>query len=180
MKVPYLKTIVAAGLLFAGVALAQGPGSGPGYGGGYGPGMGGYGPGMMGGGYGQGRMGGYGPGGGFGPGRGGYAMRGEGFGPVEALNLSDEQRDKILAIREEHRQKNWPAMGKLREEQFKLRRLAYADNADTSALAEQQKKVDELRREMLKSRVETHKQIEGVLTPEQRKQFRGFGPRWAG
>jgi hypothetical protein len=46
--------------------------------------------------------------------------------------------------------------------------------------AEQQKKVDDLRREMIVSRLETRKQIEGVLTPEQRQQFRQFGPRWLG
>ena len=131
MRVPYLKTIVAASLLFAGVALAQGPGFGPGCGG---PGAG-YGPGMTGGGY--------------GPGMGGYGARGQGFGAFAALNLTDEQRDKILAIREEHRQKSWSALGKARDEMFK-------------------------------SRLEMHKQIESILTPEQRKQFRGFGPRWQG
>lgn len=143
MRVPYLKTIVAASLLCAGVALAQGPGFGPGFGG---PGAG-YGPGMMGGpglGYGPGRMG-----GGYGPGMGGYGARGFGQDALASLNLTDEQRDKILAIREEHRQKNWSAMGKVRDEMFK-------------------------------SRLEMHKQIESILTPEQRKQFRGFGPRWAG
>jgi Spy/CpxP family protein refolding chaperone len=33
---------------------------------------------------------------------------------------------------------------------------------------------------MIVSRLETRKQIEGVLTPEQRQQFRQFGPRWLG
>jgi Spy/CpxP family protein refolding chaperone len=31
---------------------------------------------------------------------------------------------------------------------------------------------------MLKSRVESRNQIDTVLTPEQRKQFRQFGPWW--
>ena len=88
-------------------------------------------------------------GGGYGSGMGGYGPRGQGFGAFASLNLTDEQRDKIFAIREEHRQKNWSTMGKVREEMFK-------------------------------SRQEMHKQIESILTPEQRKQFRGFGPWWTG
>jgi Spy/CpxP family protein refolding chaperone len=128
---------------------------------------------MMGGGYG------YGPGmmGGYGPGYGG----GRGFGPgggLASLNLSSEQRDKIAAIQEENRRKNWDAMGQMRAEQFKLRQMYSADKIDSNAVAEQQKKVDELRRQMLKSRVDAHNQISAILTPEQRKQFRQFGPWW--
>jgi Spy/CpxP family protein refolding chaperone len=159
--------LAAALALGSSFALAQGPGYGPGMGGGYGPGMmGGYGPGMMGGGYGGGMMGGY--------GRGGY-----GGGPLAALNLTDEQQDKIFALQEEHRRKNSDTMSKMRSETFKLRRMYNADNADSKAIVEQQKKVDDLRRGMLASRLEMRKQVEGVLTPEQRKQMRQFGPWWA-
>ena len=173
--------------------FAQGPGYGPG--GGYGPGMmGGYGPG-----YGRGMMGdGYGPGYGYGPGQGsGPGMMGRGYGgggygygpgmmgggygpggPLAALNLTDEQRNKIFALQEENRAKNWGTMGKMRSEMFKLSSLLNSDKADTNTVLEQQKKVDELRREMLKSRIENHKQVESVLTPEQRKQLRQYGPWW--
>jgi Spy/CpxP family protein refolding chaperone len=162
--------LLALGLAAAAAVYAQG---GPGYG----PGAG-YGPGMMGGyGGGPGMMGGYGPGpgmmGGYGPGWGGPSG-----GATAALNLTDEQREKVLAIQEENRRKNWDTMGKMRAEQFKLRSLYNADSVDPQAFAEQQKKVDELRRAMLVSRLETRKQVEAVLTPEQRKQFRQFGPRW--
>jgi Spy/CpxP family protein refolding chaperone len=61
---------------------------------------------------------------------------------------------------------------------FKLRRMASADNADTNAVVEQQKKVDDLRRQMLASLLDAHKQVEAVLTPEQRKQFRQYRPWW--
>ena len=146
---------------FALPALAQGPGYG-------------YGPGMMGGYGGPGMMGGY--GGGYGQ-RG--MMRGYGNGPaIESLDLTDEQRQKILAVQEENREKNWSTMGRMRAENFKLRSLYLADNVDANQLAEQQKKVDELRRDMLKSHVETRKKVETILTPEQRKQLRGFGPWW--
>jgi len=144
-------------------AFAQGPGQGygPGYGPGYGSGMGGYGPGM--GGYGSGP--GYGGGRGFGPG-----------GGLAALNLSSEQSEKVAAIQEENRRKNWDAMGQIRAEQFKLRQMYNADKIDSNAVSEQQKKVDELRRQMLKSRIDARNQVAAILTPEQRKQFRQFGP----
>ena len=132
---------------------------------GYGPGMmGGYGPGMRGGGYGPGMMDGY------GAGRG---------GPLAALNLSDEQQEKLFAIQEEHRRKNWDTMSKMRAESFRLRRMYNAESVDTKALLEQQRKVDELRRQVLASRLDMRKQMETALTPEQRKQLRSFGPWWA-
>ena len=152
-------TVLAAATIGA-TAIAQGPGYGPGMMGGGGPG---YGPGMMGGG---------GPG--YGPGRG----YGPGTNMLESLNLTDEQRDKIQAMQEENRQKNWATMGQLRTEMFALRRMYYADKVDPNAVAEQQKKVDELRREMLKSRLESRNRVEALLTPEQRKQFRQYRPWW--
>jgi Spy/CpxP family protein refolding chaperone len=116
----------------------------------------------------------------------GYGRGGPGYGPgmmgmLQLLKLSplnDEQRDKLLAIQEENRRKNWDKMGEMRSEQFKLRRMYNADNVDSQAFAEQQKKVDDLRREILVSRLESRKQMEAVLTPEQREQFRQYGPRW--
>jgi Spy/CpxP family protein refolding chaperone len=157
-----ITAIGAALALTSSLALAQqGPGYGPGMmgGGGYGPGMmggGGSGPGMMGGGYG----------------------RGSG-GPFGALDLSDEQQEKLFAIQEDNRRKNWDKMSQVRSETFKLRRLYNAESADSKTLLEQQKKVDDLRREVLASRLEMRKQMESVLTPEQRKQARQFGPWWA-
>lgn len=113
---------------------------------------------------------GYGSGMGYGPG-----MRG---GGLTALNLSDAQAEKIFAIQDAQQQKNWPTMSKMRSEMFKLRRMYYDDKADPKAVSEQQKKVDDLRRTMLQSRLESRKQIEAVLTEEQRKQFRQSGPWW--
>ena len=160
-----LAALALAGAVTA--ALAQGPGpGGPGYrpGYGYGPGMmggSGYGPGMMGGGYGPGVMGGYGPGGG-----------------LESLGLSSEQREKIAAVQEENRKANWSTMGQMRSEQFKLRQMYNGEKVDPGAVADQQKKVDELRRQMIKSHVEARNQINAILTPEQRKQLRQHGPWW--
>lgn len=149
-----------AGLFALGIAgvvaaaFAQGPGAGYGPGYGPGPGMGGYG-------YGPGMKGGYGRGGG-----------------LAGLDLSSEQHDKIAAIQEENRQKNWNAMGQLRSEQFKLGQMYNADKVDSAAVSEQQKKVDELRRQLLKSRLDARNQVAAILTPEQRKHLRQSGPWW--
>jgi len=151
------KTLMIGAALALASSLACAQGYGPGYGQGRGM-MGG--PGMMGG-YGPGMMGGYGAGGMF-----------------AALNLSDEQREKISAIQEAQRQKNWATMGAVRSEQFKLRGMYGTEKLDADKLVAQQKKVDELRQQMLKSRVEAHNQIATVLTPEQRKQLRQFAPWW--
>ena len=148
-----MKRLVVLGAALAAAAsfaLAQGPGYG--YGPGYGPGSG---RGMMSGG----------PGAGAG---------------LAALNLTDEQREKVFAIQEEHRKKNWAAMGEMRSEQFKLRSMVRGDKLDADKVVEQQKKVDALRQQMTKSRVETHNQIAAVLTPEQRKQLRQVSPWWLG
>jgi Spy/CpxP family protein refolding chaperone len=156
MKPNTLKAGLAALALAGavGAALAQGPGSGgPGYGPGYGSGM----------------MGGY----GYGPG-----MMGGNGGGLASLGLSAEQREKIAVVQEENRKANWSAMGQMRSEQFKLRQMYNADKVDSAAVADQQKKVDELRRQMLKSHVEARNQINAILTPEQRKQFRQYGPSW--
>jgi Spy/CpxP family protein refolding chaperone len=69
-------------------------------------------------------------------------------------------------------------MGQVRSEQFKLRRMYDTDKIDAKAVAEQQKKVDDLRRQMQQSRIETHNQVLAILTPEQKKQVRQFGPWW--
>ena len=164
-------TAMAAGVVLAfaigsSAVAQQGPGYGPGPGYGYGHWMmGGRGPGD---GYGRGMMGGYGPGGGYGAGAG-----------LAALNLTDEQREKVARIQEDNRSKNWNTMGQMRGEMFKLRQMYYGDKLDSNVISEQQRKVDELRRQMLKAQIETRNQVAGVLTPEQRQQFRSFGPWWA-
>jgi len=138
----------AALALTTSIAFAQG----------YGPGMMGAGPGMM---------------------MNSDMMMGPGMtmgGPMMAsLNLTDQQEDKLFALHEEMRTKNFATMGKMRAEAFKLNRLMKAENVDTKAVLEQQKKVDEVRREMFASHLEMRKQVEAVLTPEQRKQLRHSG-----
>ena len=139
MKSPALKLIVVALAVTAGSAFAQGYGYGPGMGGrgmGYGPHMG-YGPGM---GYGRG-----------------------GWGPGAGAGLTDEQRAKVAALQESHRERNWQAMGELRKEQFKLRELQASAKPDAKAIAQQEKKVDALREQMFKQRNDMRREMQALI-----------------
>ena len=173
-----MKAMVMLGLATA-VATAMGQPAGiagppPGYGGHpamMGP-YGGGGPGMMrpyGGG--PGMMGDY----------AGWVGRGWGRGnqlgaALSQLDLTADQQEKIAKIHEDTRQKNWDAMGQLLSEQFKLRGLYLADKVDANAIVEQQKKIDELRRVMIKAHVEMENQIDALLTQDQREQLRSAAP----
>jgi len=183
-------------------------GYGPGYGpgnmmGGYGPGMMGgygsgsapaYGPGMMGGygpGYGPGMMGSYGRGGGWGSGWGGMgSMMGMmgmmgitghgamGVWPYYALDLSEQQRSKMSQIQDEMRKKNWEVVGKLVDEQARLRDLYAADKRDAAAIGKQTMKIAELRRQLVEASVDAHNRIEALLSKEQKERLRSFGHGW--
>jgi len=93
-------------------------------------------------------------------------------GVLARLGLTTDQQQKIATIHEDTRQKNWDAMGQLLSEQFRLSRLYLADALDVNAIIEQQKKVDELRRVLLKSHLEMEIQIEALLTKDQRELLR--------
>ena len=158
----------------------MGPGMMGGYGGyGMGPGMmggyGGYGmgPGMMGGygGYGMapGMMGGYG-GYGMGPGMmGGYG----GYGPAVAgvLDLTDQQQRKIEDIQENLGKQQWGLMQSMHSQMLALPQAYDQENLDVDAIMKTQKALSDTRLQMLRNNLEAQKQIEGVLTAEQKKRI---------
>jgi len=171
----------------------MGPGMMGGYGGyGMGPGMmgGGYGPGMMGGyggyGMGPGMMGGY---GGMGPGMmgGGYGMGPGmmmGYGALNGLDLSDEQRAKIDKIFDAERKQHWSVMGKMMDEQSKLRDLYAQETPDPKKVGAVYGEMAKLRQQMIETHVQASNEMQQVLTKEQREQLRqwnrggwGWGPR---
>jgi Spy/CpxP family protein refolding chaperone len=165
--------------------FAQTGGHGPGMVGGYGQSEGGYGPGMMGGyGMGPGMMGGYGSYG-MGPGMmggyGGYGMGpgmmyGYGANAAGTLNLSDDQREKIAKIQEGLSTKHWDLMGKMQEQQYKLRDLVASGKADDATVGKAYKRVEELRRQMWTTAADARTQMDAVLTKSQREQLqRGWG-----
>lgn len=167
-----------------------GPGyhMGPGMGmmGGNGPGYG-MGPGMMGGGYGgmgmMGGMMGMGPGmmgGGYGMGPG--MMGGYGMG---MMNLSDDQRAKMNKIVDGERKQHWAIMGKMMDEQTKLRDLYSADKPDPKKVGAVYGEIGKLQQQMIETHVQATNQMQDILTKEQREQIRqwhrgGSGPGMRG
>lgn len=154
-------------------------GAGPGMMGGYGPGYG-MGPHMMGdygrGGMGPGMMGGrgYGPGM-MGPGMSGPGMMMGGMGRMDAiwsLDLTDEQSGRIDKIHDELHRKHRGLMTQMWDAQDRLRDAYNAENRDPAAIGKAYAQVSELQRQMFESHVQAEKQMEEVLTKEQREQLR--------
>ena len=145
------------------LALAQGYGPGWGMMGGYGhQGMG---PWMM---------GGYGP----------HSMspgmmwgHGAGDGTGALPNLTDEQRTKIGKIENDARTRQWELMGKMHEEQSRLV-ASNTGKPDDAAISERYKKIADLRQQMFDSSLAAQKQVDAVLTKEQRDQLASADHGW--
>jgi Spy/CpxP family protein refolding chaperone len=192
MKRRRLAAVLAAAAIAVGIpfALAQTSGYGPGMMGGYGGyhgygmmgGYGGYGgdgmgPGMMYGyggyhgyGMGPGMMGGYGGYGGYGMGPG--MMYGYGGNVWGALDLSNDQREKITKIEQASFTKRWALMGQMREQQYKFRELLASGKTDDAAIGRAFRQIEDLRQQMWASGTEARKEIDALLTKEQRDQLR--------
>jgi len=186
------KTLSAAALIGASItgasALADPPqgayGMGPGMMGGMmGPGMmggGGYGPGY---GMGGGMMGGGSPGGGMGTGMTGGMMGSGmmgpgtmgGYGPGSDLNLAAEQRGKITKIQRDVRRKQWDLMGMMHDERSQMNELYSSDTRDDAALSKSYRKMSELRNQMFDLSLSAQKQIDALLTQEQRDKLKRGG-----
>ena len=119
---------------------------------GYGMGMG---PGMMGGGMGA-----------------GMGMMGGGMGPYGMLDLSADQQGKINKIHDEARRKNWTTLGKIQDEQARLRDLYAADKRDVKAITNTVAGIQALERQMLETRLDAHNRMDALLTDAQREQLR--------
>jgi Spy/CpxP family protein refolding chaperone len=179
---PRALIVLALGTLLTVSAWSQSPGwmmngngMGPGMMGGYGMGPGmmwggngyGYGPGMMGGGYGMGpgMMGGY----GMGPGMmGGYGGNPWGYGNA-IPDLTNAQRDKIAAIEKGFRQKQWQVMEKMAELGYQFNGYTRDGKFDEQAARKAYDARASLRKQMFENYLDERKQIDSVLTPQQRE-----------
>ena len=180
MSLPLLLTLAAP-------AVAQ-----PGPDGGYMPGMG-MGPGTMGGGWaagpggdcpggagmmgpGMGMMGGMG-GGMMGPGMGGMGMMGMGPGagmgmhPFAMLDLTSDQRTKLGKIQDETRKRHWDLMGKLFDEQARLRDVYATERPDPKQVGQVYGNIAKLQQQMAEIATDAHNRMFDVLTKEQRDQL---------
>jgi len=123
---------------------------GQGYGYGMGPGM----------------LGGFGPDYGMSSGTmGGYAIRSD-------LNLNAEQRSKIAKIQNDVRRKHWKIMGKMQDEQALMNEQYESESRVDATLSKGYRKMSELRQEMFDLSLSVQKQIDTVLTKEQRDKLK--------
>ena len=155
----------------------MGPGMMGGAGPGYGPRWRGdrddddWGPGMM---HGRGGWGmGAGMMGGIGVGMmGGMGMMG--LGPIGRLDLNDTQRQQVLKVEDELRRKNWDVMGKMQDEMAKLRDAMWGGKRDRAAILAANKRMSDLRQQMLENALDARDKAEAVLTPQQREQLQRY------
>jgi Spy/CpxP family protein refolding chaperone len=131
-----------------------------------GPGM--MGPGMMG----PGMMG---PGM-MGPGMMGPGMMGFGLAMIGRLDLDEAQRRQVQRIADDLRRKNWGLMGKMHDEMSRMGDAMRADRRDRDAILAANRRMSELRQQMLENMLAAADQAEAVLTPQQREQLRRFAP----
>ncbi len=162
------KILAVATALFT---LAGGSHAQPfGPGGGYGPGMmGGYGPGY---GMGPGMMGGYGPGYGMAPGMG-YGMGpgvmgGYAFRSFYGLDLTAEQSEKIAKIQQTFAKQQWDLMTPLHSPGGAMEQM---HSGDDKAARQAYEAMASAQKQMFEASLEMRKQVEAVLTPEQREQL---------
>lgn len=191
MKTKFALAALAAATISTFAAAQMGPGMGGGSGMGRGPG-----PGMAGGdcpmhqgmggpqGKGGGMHGGMGgmhqgKGGGMG---GGMMGMGQGIPPgvLATLGLTPEQQAKVTEIQRDQQRKRHAMHGTMQEMRWKAQD-AQKDGFNEDAARKQFDAMAAMRKEMFEAGLAAHKQLESVLTPEQREKLKkarpGPGPK---
>ncbi len=131
-----------------------------------------------------GMMGGYSQG--YGPGYGGGhmgpgMMGGAGLGGIDRLDLTDDQRSQLTKIEGNLRTKNWELMGKMHDQMDDLQDLGSASGKrDRSAILAANKRMTDLRQQMLENSLDATEKAEALLTPQQREQFKRYARSWRG
>lgn len=113
-------------------------------------------------------------GGGMGPGSCGMMGSGMGMmgsGTFGALDLSKDQQAKINKIQDDMRKQHWALMGKMMDEQSKLRDLYAEEKLDAKKIGAVSDAVYALRKQMIESRIDATNRMREVLNKEQREQL---------
>ncbi len=106
---------------------------------------------------------------------GGMAMRG-----LHRLNLSDAQDDKIFEIMHAQAPKMREQMKSLRKSEDELRALKAAPDFSETKAKQLVDRIAAQRADMEMARLQTERQIMGLLTPEQQKQLADMKQRGPG
>jgi Spy/CpxP family protein refolding chaperone len=110
----------------------------------------------------------------YGPGNGacregkgmGYGMRG-----FKSLNLTNEQQQKILAVRQEFERVTLNLRQDIRNKRQELKQLWRADNLNQAAIDAKTKEMNTLRIQMVQKSKEMFNKMKAVLTADQLKQL---------
>jgi Spy/CpxP family protein refolding chaperone len=94
------------------------------------------------------------------------------MGPVWRLDLTNEQRTKIRKIQDDLRKEHWAVMGKIMDEQAKLRDLYEEDTLDPKQIGAAYDVIFGLRKQMIMTGIDAMNRIRGVLTKEQQEQLK--------
>lgn len=98
----------------------------------------------------------------------------------KALNLTQDQQDKVFAIMHEQAPAKYAQHKQQRETMEALRTLAQADTFDEAKAQQLTDQLGKLEKEKALSRIKTEAKINAVLTPEQRQKAREFKPAYRG
>ncbi len=96
------------------------------------------------------------------------------FGPISGtsylagdLNLTQEQMQKVQALREAHWQEVAPLQNELRSKQLELRSLWMQPNPEQEKIAARQKEVNALREKIQEKATKHRLEMRQILTPDQ-------------
>ncbi|PPC87583.1 MAG: hypothetical protein CTY37_03255 [Methylotenera sp.] len=92
----------------------------------------------------------------------------------KALNLTQDQQDKVFAIMHEQAPAKYAQHKQQRETMEALHTLAQADTFDEAKAQQLTDQLGKLEKEKALSRIKTEAKINAILTPEQRQKAREF------
>lgn len=103
----------------------------------------------------------------------GMGMMGPDLRAIGRLDLSDTQRRQVQKVDDDLRRKNWDVMGKMHDEMARMRDAMWAsDKRDRAAILASNKRMSELRQQMLENALDAADRAEALLTAPQREQLR--------
>jgi Spy/CpxP family protein refolding chaperone len=98
--------------------------------------------------------------------------RHHGFGRcMQALNLTEAQREQVKALHEQQREAMRPVMEQQRQLRKQIREALESGNADATRIGQLEIQAFQLRQQMKAARDKQHEAFLSLLTPEQKEQF---------
>jgi Spy/CpxP family protein refolding chaperone len=110
----------------------------------------------------------------FGPGKGAHhGGRDMGFGMwgLNSLNLTNDQQQKVLAVRQQFEKDTLSLRQEMRTKRQELQKLWSADTLSQTAIDAKTKEMNALRIQLTQKSREMFNKIKAILTPEQLKQL---------